>query len=507
MLTLILAVSFGGRAVAQDAEHRDFQQTAPGVGVQPTPTPALPAPAPALPPNGATLPPPPAPAPAPPPGDSAVPPPGAPAPSTPPATVPVPAPPLGTPPIAPAEPPIPIPSPPSEEPPPPAETPVESAQRGAAADEDVTEATEIAPRANPNGDVFGDEPELGPKIHGFQFRMLLQTRYNYEFNDKNPIKDNGFSLNRAFLRGFAQPYKWLSAKLLVDFAEFAYSNPQQALKQVYGELRPHKRLQFTVGLFKRTYGLQELLPIAEWEFADTGPSDNLIKVTQFGGRDVGVMVRGDPLPKKRWLQIYLAAFGGAGEGAENVAGTTGTTHAGPDLAAPSLLLEGRLESRPIKHLTLGLGGAWRPQSAVNADTPEISQVTTGTAVGADATFSNQLLELRGEWLYGDRTDINYRMDARTFMAAWGLLAVRFPVGPAVLMPAARFEWLNDDLQHPEGDRYMISGALNLDITHQVRFLVDLTRQIMRPGGYPIADVPGIFNKSATILVVQLQLKI
>jgi hypothetical protein len=485
VLTLILAASFGSRALAQDADHRDFDQPPSGVGVQPAPGPApLP--------NGAGVPP-------------AAPPDASP-PPTPPPPVPPPAPPLGTPPIAPAEPPIPLPPPPSE-PSHQSETPVESAQQGAAADEDASEATEIAPRANPNGDVFGDEPELGPKIHGFQFRMLLQTRYNYEFNDKNPIKDNGFSLNRAFLRGFAQPYKWLSAKLLVDFAEFAYSNPQQALKQVYGELRPYKRLQFTVGLFKRTYGLQELLPIAEWEFADTGPSDNLIKVTQFGGRDVGVMVRGDPLPRRRWLQIYLAAFGGAGEGAENVAGTTGTTHAGPDLSAPSLLLEGRLESRPIKHLTLGAGGAWRPQTAVNADTPEISQVTTGTAVGVDATFSNQLLELRGEWLYGDRTDINYRMDARTFMAAWGLLAVRFPVGPAVLMPAGRFEWLNDDLQHPEGDRYMISGALNLDITHQVRFLVDLTRQIMKPGGYPIADVPGLFNKSATILVVQLQLKI
>ena len=220
------------------------------------------------------------------------------------------------------------------------------------------------------------------------------------------------------------------------------------------------------------------------------------------------MVRGDPLPKRRWLQIYLAAFGGAGEGAENVAGTTGTSHTGPDLSAPSLLLEGRAGiaagQAPDPRAPAAPGGHRPPRTPTR---PRSRRSRPGTAVGADATFSNQLLELRGEWLYGDRTDINYRMDARTFMAAWGLLAVRFPVGPAVLMPAARFEWLNDDLQHPEGDRYMISGALNLDITHQVRFLVDLTREIMDPGGYPIASVPGIFSKSATILVVQLQLKI
>ena len=66
-----------------------------------------------------------------------------------------------------------MPPPPSDEPSHQSETPVESAQQGAAADEDVTEATEIAPRANPNGDVFGDDPELGPKIHGFQFLAVV----------------------------------------------------------------------------------------------------------------------------------------------------------------------------------------------------------------------------------------------------------------------------------------------------------------------------------------------
>ncbi len=416
------------------------------------------------------------------------------------------------PPFSPAETPAVSPNP---APPPPSEEPekgekpeviLESDRRGALSDDDETEAHEIAPRPNAKGDPFGDEPELGPKFHGFQFRLLLQTRYTYQFNDTNPLKDNGFALNRAFLRGSAHPYRWLSAKLLVDFAEFAYSNPQQALKQVYGEIRPFKRLEFTVGLFKRLYGLVELLPIAEYEFADTGVIDNLIKTVQFGGRDVGVMSRIDPLPKRRWLHVYLAAYGGAGEGAD-VTGTTGTTHNGPDFAAPSLLLEGRLESRPVKHVMLGATGSWRPQSAVDADTVQFAQVTTGKAVAADATVSNRLLELRGEWLWGDRTDINSRGDALTYMGAWGMAAVRFAVDGIVIMPAARFEWLNDDLQHPEGDRYIITGALNLDVARQLRFLFDYSSYIMRPGGYPIQSVPGIFNKSFDQFIVQVQLKI
>ena len=99
----------------------------------------------------------------------------------------------------------------------------------------------MAPRPNAKGDAFGDEPENAPKTKGFAFRLLLQTRYTRVFDDAN-VKDaesnDGFALNRAFLRGVVHPYKWLSAKLLVDFAEFAYSNPQQALKLAYGELKP-----------------------------------------------------------------------------------------------------------------------------------------------------------------------------------------------------------------------------------------------------------------------------
>ena len=377
-------------------------------------------------------------------------------------------------------------------------------------DEEEEEYQELAPRPNAKGDAFGDEPENGPKTKGFAFRLLLQTRYTHVFGDASAAdaeSNDGFALNRAFLRAVAHPYKWLSAKLLVDFAEFAYSNPQQALKLAYGEIKPHKRLELTFGLFKRTYSLLELLPIAEYELADTGPTDNLIKDTQFGGRDAGVMVRGDPLPKRRWLHIYLGAFGGAGEGAEGISGTTGNVNTGPDLAAPSLLLTARLMSRPLKHLSLGVDGAWRPDGTPAIGLPPQSQVTSGVATSADATYSNEFLMVRGEWLWGDRTDIAYRGDARTFMAAWGIFAVRFPVARVLVMPTARFEWLDVDRQAPEGQRYLISGALNLDFTAHVRLLLDLSRDQLGAGTTPADTPPGVFTQSATIFVVQIQLKV
>ena len=410
---------------------------------------------------------------------------------------------------------VPLPAPPIEEPgPPPAsEAEKESSKESKKSDDDIDAiaAQEVAPRPNAKGDPFGDEQENGGKTHGFAFRLLLQTRYTRIFDDGGSSgtgqDNNGFQLNRAFLRGTVRPYKWLSAKLLVDFAEFAYSNPEQALKLAYGEIKPFKRVEITVGLFKRTYSLLELLPIALYEFADTGPTDNLIKDTQFGGRDVGVMVRGEPLPKKRWLQAYLGAFGGPGEGAEGLTAVNGVVHTGPDLAAPSLLLTARLQSRPLKHLALGVDGAWRPDGTENINLPPVSQVTSGKAVSADATYSNDRIELRGEWLWGDRTDIAYRMDARTFMAAWGIAAVRFRVEGVTVMPAARFEWLNADRQQDEGQRYLISGALNLDFTSQIRLLLDLSRAQVEAGTVPFDSIPGVFSHDATVFVVQAQLKI
>jgi hypothetical protein len=77
----------------------------------------------------------------------------------------------------------------------------------------------------------------------------------------------------------------------------------------------------------------------------------------------------------------------------------------------------------------------------------------------------------------------------------------------LVMPALRFEWLDADRQHPEGQRYVASGALNFDYTAHARLLLDLTRDQLRPGTYPLSSPPGVFSQSATIFVIQVQLKL
>lgn len=358
------------------------------------------------------------------------------------------------------------------------------------------------------GDPFGDDLG-GAKAGGVAFRFLLQTRYTRVFDTIDSAQadnSNGYQLNRVFLRGVVHPFKWLSAKLLVDFAEIAYSNPQQALKLAYGEIRPLARLEITVGLFKRTYSLLELLPIAAYEFAQSGPTDSLIKDAQFGGRDVGVMVRVDPLPKRKWLHVYLGSFGGPGQGAEGLLARPGTAHTGPNLAAPTPLFTARITSKPIKHLTLAADGAWRPTGTNDATLPPVSQVTAGKAVSADATYSTHRFGVRGEWLWGDRTDTT-QGPAETFMAAWALAVVHFPLAGIDWIPGVRFEWLDANRQQPDGQRYLLSGALNLDFTDKVRLLLDLSRAQLTAGSVPASSPAGVFSQSATIFVTQLQLKI
>ena len=65
--------------------------------------------------------------------------------------------------------------------------------------------------------------------------------------------------------------------------------------------------------------------------------------------------------------------------------------------------------------------------------------------------------------------------------------MRFPVAKVLAMPALRFEWLDIDRQHPEGQRYLASAALNLDFTAHVRLLLDL---VARRAGRGYVSVVG-----------------
>lgn len=360
------------------------------------------------------------------------------------------------------------------------------------------------------GDAFGDE-EAVP----YSLRMLMQTRYGQTFADSarqgdRSIVENGdgWQINRMFLRAMARPTAALNGRMLLDFAELVHNAPQRGLKLAYVEWDPASRVKIYAGWFKRSFSLLELLPIADYEFADGGPTDQLIKDCGFGGRDAGAMVRLSPLPKKRWLKLYLGAFQGLQVNSE---------------AQTSGLLTTRAETTAWKHLHLGADFAWRRHQTGNAVKKE-DPLDAGFAWSADAMLQFENWQLRAEVLGGDRTDMVSRRnpdlaeDAKHFLGAWFLAAMRLPVKSGVFMPAARVEWLDADREHDVGQRWLFTAGLNFEFDANMRLLLDVTRQNVQAGSLPLSQPPAgaadngapwsAFHESAfTKIIVQLQVKI
>lgn len=408
------------------------------------------------------------------------------------------------------------PSPPPLAPPPPPPPAALAPTVAAPVEAELEPASLIRDASN---DAFGDAT-----LSGFTLRTLVQMRYGHTFTRDSASHDeratarddDGWRLQRAFLRLVAAPNKRLQARMTVDFSELTRKNPRRALKSAYGQLTPWKWLELTAGVFKRTFSLLELLPVADFELTEEGPTNRLTKDLGYAGRDAGAMVRLTPLPKKRWLSLWLAAFGGDLE-------------EGYD-AAPGKLLTGRIESRPLPFLRLGTSLAWRTSNSVGHEKdPDYLRETLvlekGRAYSADATFAMANFELRLEGLWGRRTDFQWKYDLRTqqedrnFLAGWAIATYRFPIGTAVVMPVARAEWLDVSRGQPGGRRYFITGGLNVELNAHVRLLVDLSRYEVQAGSQALRERPWptpdsgpdhdvrVDDIDSWQLIAQLQLKI
>lgn len=361
-----------------------------------------------------------------------------------------------------------------------------------------------------------------PKVAIGRFRMMLQLRYRHTYADPSTLsvaptisheqiatvkEQDGYDIQRAFLRYTARPIKQVEAKLLVDFAELKHNNVKQSFKLAYLQIHPFKRLQIDVGLLKRTYSLLELLPIVEHELADLGPTDSYIKDLGYAGRDIGAVVRVQPLPERRWLTVSVGAF-------------RGDIDEGYD-ANPVRLVTTRLESLPWKHLRLGVNGAFRLQQNRQMQKfedandkkyyAEAITLDKGNAFGGDVSLLFKHLQVRLEGLYGDRTDVG-RVASNKFMAAWIVVAPNFKVGPVKIIPAGKLEVLDTQPQSSGGRRIIGTAAVGVVPYKNLRVLVDFTRTVVDDLTPAMSKVPWtsgnnsvyVFEPNTTSGTLQLQ---
>ncbi|HWA75609.1 MAG TPA: hypothetical protein VG937_24910 [Polyangiaceae bacterium] len=342
-------------------------------------------------------------------------------------------------------------------------------------------------------------PDIGTEL---EERLDPEFRAHMKYIDlmrEGARNNDGLRLERVFLRATANPVRSFGLKMLVDFGELVRKNQKKALKLAFGELRPNKSITVTTGLFKIPFSLLELLPIADFEFADVGPTDNLIKDLGIAGRDVGVMVDVAPLRKGQWLHLQAGIFNGDNDNAQR--------HVNPAIVA------GRITSRPVSALRLGVDCAYRTQAVSDTNAGNtFEKYAEGGACSADASLSlSHHLSLRGEWLAGKRTDtptlLPLGRGTHNFMAAWLAVVYRLKLTDRMaLMPAFRAEWLDQDQPANVGQITYLTAAMNLEFSPSARLLFDLSRSNVQVGTRD-ASTSTIYAPSATIGVVQLQFKL
>jgi hypothetical protein len=379
------------------------------------------------------------------------------------------------------------------------------------------------------GDPFGDDVggADGATTGVLNLRVLLQARYRQTF--AKPSKNtrpgyalredvlvhdgDGFAVQRLFLRLGAEPLPKLGFKAILDFAKL--DKPENVLKQAYATVRAvPKRVEVAIGILKLPFSTMELDPIARYELSELGATDDLVKNLGFAGRDVGVELMVAPFAKPKLLRLSLGAFGG---------------HAKDEHASPLGAVGARIESKPWKGLRLGVDAVAMPNSqdykrpfeTSGKDVlpnppdplyPRERRWAAGKAYSADASFERHHLTLRAEGLLGDRVDVAERYGARSFWAAWALLAYDVHAGWLRFTPVVRAEWLDLDRDHDVGQRRELSFGVGVPYKKKMRLLFDARRTSVQKGT-PVLESPKplpalpYFDRSSTRITAQLQLEL
>ncbi|HVY28133.1 MAG TPA: hypothetical protein VHB79_16360 [Polyangiaceae bacterium] len=454
------------------------------------------------------------------------------APESAPAVAPTPEPPV-TPSPAPAVALAPAPAPPASAAPEPARPPEPKPKhkgkgKGKGKNEDVpTGAPDRLAPDSFTGDPFGDDL-AGTNVAGpLSFRVLMQTRYRQSYTEPSTNarpgyavredilarEDDGFDLQRLFLRIASDPLPEVGFKAILDFAKL--NNPENVLKQAYTTLRIiPKRVEIAAGLLKLPYSTMELDPIARFELSDLGATDDVIKNMGFAGRDLGVELMAAPFSKRKLLRFTLGAFSG---------------HAKDERASPLGAIGARIESRPIKGLRLGVDAVGMPNSQdykrpfkrsskdvlpMPSDPlyPREQRWAAGKAYSADISYERHHFTFRSEGLIGDRVDTDERYGARSFWAVWALLAYDVHAGWLRFTPVIKAEWLDLDRDHDVGGRRELSAGVAFPYKKRVRVLVDVKRTDVQ-AGTPVIDSPKplpavpYFDVDSTRITAQLQVEL
>ncbi|MCW3462318.1 OprO/OprP family phosphate-selective porin [Chitinophaga nivalis] len=336
----------------------------------------------------------------------------------------------------------------------------------------------------------------------FQARYTLSLHKDVDVNgmhqpDATEVVRNSFSLKRARLQVKAQVSDRFMAAVLVNLADFSGDTKGKVLENAYISYRWNDAVNFTIGQFRPSFGLEDLYPVdiiksmdfsnQYYAFGNNGWQSFQLGVSMFGS-----FAKDRNIP----IKYSLAVVNGnnRNQPSDNDNGKLGTA---------------RLELGNMNRLAVGLNGGFGVVKRKNV-----------YAFGVDVTGVFPLsptldLELQTEYKQG--TDHQYyyalhdslRIDPLNKYLMHGVYVLpnfRYKINYHKLTSiefSVRYEYFNEDYKHDGNTRQTFIPMISLAFLKDYGGRLQLGMQIDQ---YK-KDIPGTKTHNSNLMIVQVQCRL
>ncbi|NLR78845.1 porin [Chitinophaga eiseniae] len=312
--------------------------------------------------------------------------------------------------------------------------------------------------------------------------------------DAEEVVRNSFSIKRARLQAKAQVSDRFTAAVLINLAEFSGDTKGKVLENAYVSYRWNDALNFTIGQFRPSFGLEDLYPVdiiqsmdfsnQYYAFGSNGWQSFQIGVSMFGAFN-----KDSKVPMKYALSVVNG--NNRNQVSDNDNGKLGTA---------------RLELGDMNRLSLGLNGGF---GAVKRQSVY--------AVGVDVSGVIPLapkwdLQLQSEYKQGNNHQLYYALPdslrkepvSRYIMSGVYILPnFRYKINFHKLTSvevSMRYEYFKDDQKHDGTVRQSYIPMVSLAFLKDYGGRIQLGMQIDQYN----RDIPGTKTHNSNLLIAQVQ---
>ncbi|WP_143308484.1 porin [Chitinophaga vietnamensis] len=336
----------------------------------------------------------------------------------------------------------------------------------------------------------------------FQARYTVSLHHDVDVNgthqpNASEVVRNSFSLKRARLQVKAQVSDRFSAQVLVNLADFASDPKGKVLENAFVSYKWNDAVNFTVGQFRPSFGLEDLYPvdiIKSMDFSNqyTAFGNNGWQSFQLGVSMFGAFNQDKAIPMKYALSVV-----------------NGNNRNQPSDDDNGKLATGRLEFGNMNKFSLGLNGGFGSVKQQNV-------YAMGVDVSTVIPLSPKIdLELQSEYKQG--TDHRYyyalpdsmRTDPLSRYVMNGIYVLpnfKYKINYHKLTSiefSMRYEYFNEDYRHDGNARNSYIPMISLAFLKDYGGRIQLGMQI---DDYK-RDIPGTKTHNSNLMIVQIQCRL